>query len=69
VGAGLHPDLAAAARAMVHEQPPFEPRAAEAALHARLYREVYRPLYPRLAPLFAKLAPLGAGPAGGTPPV
>ncbi len=55
-GAGLFPDVAAAARAMAHlETAATLPDAGRAARYAQLYEEVYRPLYPALQAPLARL--------------
>lgn len=55
-GAGLFPDVAAAAEAMAHLEPSAaHPEASRAARYARLYEEVYRPLYPALQGPLARL--------------
>jgi xylulokinase len=55
VGAGLLPDLAAAAEAMVHGERTFEPDRLRRDLYTELYA-VYRELYPALRPSAGRLA-------------
>ena len=55
VGLGLHPDYAAAVRAMTRVGRRFVPEPGAQAIYLRLYREVYRDLYPRLQPLYRRI--------------
>lgn len=52
VGLGLHPDFAAAVRAMTRIGQTFMPDAAHQATYDALYRQVYQRMYGRLQPLY-----------------
>jgi sugar (pentulose or hexulose) kinase len=55
--AGLHPDVATAARAMTRLRPePLRPDPQRHETYARLYEDVYRPLFPALRPYLERLA-------------
>jgi sugar (pentulose or hexulose) kinase len=59
--AGLHPDVAAAAEAMVHIDPHcFKPDASRRALYDRLYEEVYVELFPALRPYLDRLTEIAS---------
>jgi sugar (pentulose or hexulose) kinase len=55
VGLKLHPNHAAAVKAMCHKGRVFEPHAEAVRTYDALYREVYQPLYPRLQPLYERI--------------
>ena len=52
VGAGLHPDVRAAATAMTGRGRVFQPIPDHVRRYEELYTRVYRPLYARLQPLY-----------------
>jgi sugar (pentulose or hexulose) kinase len=54
-GAGLHPGLAEAVRAMVRTGPIYRPRPREADLYRRMYQEVHQPAGPRLRCLHERI--------------
>lgn len=56
-GTAYHPDVWAAARAMVRIASRQEPDPTTQALYARRYDEVFLPLYPRVRELFSRLGP------------
>jgi sugar (pentulose or hexulose) kinase len=63
-GAGLFPDVVAAAAAMTHVEPhPLTPDMERHALYTTLYEEVYRHLFPALQPYLQKLTELSHGQA------
>ncbi|MBI2892247.1 MAG: FGGY-family carbohydrate kinase [Deltaproteobacteria bacterium] len=55
VGAGLHPDLVSAVRAMTFLGEAIEP-GPDAPRYERLFREVYQPLYPSVREILGRLA-------------
>ena len=55
VGLRLHPDFAAAVRAMTRTRGVFEPREPARSRYDALYRRVYRRLYDRLRPLYEEI--------------
>ena len=58
-GAGLFPDIAAAAAAMTHVEPGMlTPDVERHARYTTLYEEVYRQLFPALQPYLQKLTEL-----------
>lgn len=54
VAKGVYPDMAAAAKAMVHIRDRFEPQAGEYELYKALYSQVFQKIFPRLLPLYKK---------------
>ena len=62
-GAGIHPGVPEAVRAMAHPGRRFEPQPTHARTYDALYREVYRPLYARLAPLYRRIRAITGYPA------
>ncbi len=55
VGAGLHPDVATAVKAMVRPGSDFHPAPERARMYDRLYRQIYSRMYRRLRPLYRSL--------------
>ena len=63
VGLGLHPDVQAAAAAMVRVGEVRDPDPATHAIYDDLYRGVYRPMYDRLKPLYREIRRITGYPA------
>ncbi len=63
VGAGLHGDFTAAAKAMTRVGEIFEPDLSAHAVYDALYRQVYRCMYRRLKPLYKRIRRITGYPA------